>query len=362
MSSAAAERSQESEKFCGGHGAFTCALLSGLKGKADANANGLVELRELYDFIYRETKRLTDGLQNPSESGRYDNALPIAYVSGSARHPDVSGHLAALEAFQETTAFENGPAEASSKAEHWAEFLSRYPNHPDMAAQARARAAYWREEQKRMTETKRNWPKVSRLAKDDKLPVGSRLAAVRNFLASAPDQWPDRDEASSLATMLEKEAAQEMKKPVSSSGEREEPATSDRPSSPDPVPHVPEQHRFRVSGDVVIDPKTDLVWQRGQSKALNWSKAENYCQSLNVDAWSDWRVPDSKELKSLVEGEIHLNCYLPQEVFSGLCTWMWSKEESGFLSSTGIAVSAYTGNVGKRSKKHKCPVRCVRSE
>lgn len=80
-SSSAAERSQEGENFCGGHGAFTCAILTGLQGKADSNHNGLVELRELYDFTYRTVKTSTGGDQNPAIEGRYDNGLPLAYTS-----------------------------------------------------------------------------------------------------------------------------------------------------------------------------------------------------------------------------------------------------------------------------------------
>lgn len=79
-SSSAAERSREGEIFCGGHGAFTCALLTGLQGEADTNRNGLVEVRELYDFTYRTVKTSTDGYQNPAIDGNYDNGLPLAYV------------------------------------------------------------------------------------------------------------------------------------------------------------------------------------------------------------------------------------------------------------------------------------------
>lgn len=76
--SSAAERSQEGPQFCGGHGAFTCAILTGLKGAADSDGNGLVQMRELYDHTYREVKRLTTGYQNPEIQGRYDNGLPLA--------------------------------------------------------------------------------------------------------------------------------------------------------------------------------------------------------------------------------------------------------------------------------------------
>ena len=83
--SSAAERSQEGPGFCGGHGAFTCAILTGLKGAADTDGNGLVQLRELFDYTYREVKRLTTGYQNPEIQGRYDNGLPLAATGGKAK-------------------------------------------------------------------------------------------------------------------------------------------------------------------------------------------------------------------------------------------------------------------------------------
>ncbi len=83
--SSAAERSQEGPGFCGGHGAFTCAILTGLKGAADTDGNGLVQMRELYDYAYREVQRLTTGYQNPEIQGRYDNGLPLAATGGKAK-------------------------------------------------------------------------------------------------------------------------------------------------------------------------------------------------------------------------------------------------------------------------------------
>ena len=77
-SSSAAEQSQEGKQFCGGHGAFTCALLNGLKGGADFDRNGMVQIRELFDYTYREVKASTRGIQHPAIEGRYDNGLPLA--------------------------------------------------------------------------------------------------------------------------------------------------------------------------------------------------------------------------------------------------------------------------------------------
>ncbi len=77
MSSSAAERSQESDDFCGGHGAFSCALHDGLSGKANTNGNEYVELRELSDYVYKRVKVMSGGVQNPAIEGKFDNDLPL---------------------------------------------------------------------------------------------------------------------------------------------------------------------------------------------------------------------------------------------------------------------------------------------
>jgi uncharacterized caspase-like protein len=43
----------------GGHGAFTYALLEGLRGKADRNRNDSVEVRELADYVEEELPKFT---------------------------------------------------------------------------------------------------------------------------------------------------------------------------------------------------------------------------------------------------------------------------------------------------------------
>lgn len=98
-SSSAAERSQEDSKFCEGHGAFTCALLVGLQGAADTDGNGLVQIRELYDYTYREVTRLTAGQQHPAIEGRYDNGLPIASsgLSDGSGTPTAAGSSPMIE-------------------------------------------------------------------------------------------------------------------------------------------------------------------------------------------------------------------------------------------------------------------------
>jgi hypothetical protein len=70
--------------------------------------------------------------------------------------------------------------------------------------------------------------------------------------------------------------------------------------------------RYRVevsrAGEVVIDQATCLVWQKSGSEAeVNWTEAKSYIEALNgkhYAGYSDWRLPQMKELVSVLEPEI----------------------------------------------------------
>lgn len=67
-SSSGSEKSLEDARFGGGHGAFTAALLDGLRGAADktvGNRDGYNTLVEMVVFATSEVPRLTDGQQRP---------------------------------------------------------------------------------------------------------------------------------------------------------------------------------------------------------------------------------------------------------------------------------------------------------
>ncbi|MBX9853686.1 MAG: tetratricopeptide repeat protein [Cytophagaceae bacterium] len=76
--SSSSEYSYEDSKWGGGHGVFTHYLLKGMKGEADKDNNGLIEIRELYEYVYRQVSNDTNGQQHPELKGSFDNKLPIA--------------------------------------------------------------------------------------------------------------------------------------------------------------------------------------------------------------------------------------------------------------------------------------------
>lgn len=78
LSAAAAnESSLEGEQWGGGHGAFTHALLEGLRGSADQDGDGVVTFSEAAHFVERRVPVATDKRQHPQRAGRGDLVLGL---------------------------------------------------------------------------------------------------------------------------------------------------------------------------------------------------------------------------------------------------------------------------------------------
>lgn len=68
------------EKSDIGNGVFTYYLIKGLKGEADGNKDGVVSLREAYEYVYEKTKNETKGIQHPQLEGRVVGVFPMSFV------------------------------------------------------------------------------------------------------------------------------------------------------------------------------------------------------------------------------------------------------------------------------------------
>ncbi len=64
---------------------------------------------------------------------------------------------------------------------------------------------------------------------------------------------------------------------------------------------------FTRSNGIVTDNKTSLQWQDdysdngGSIKEATWIDAINYCENLSLGGYSDWRLPNIKELLSIAD-------------------------------------------------------------
>jgi Protein of unknown function (DUF1566) len=62
-------------------------------------------------------------------------------------------------------------------------------------------------------------------------------------------------------------------------------------------------NNFADNGDqTVTDNATGLTWQQADSgEGMIWEDALNYCETLDVAGHDDWRLPNAKELQSIVD-------------------------------------------------------------
>lgn len=52
----------------------------------------------------------------------------------------------------------------------------------------------------------------------------------------------------------------------------------------------------------ITDASTGLMWQQmDSSKGMNWKEALEYAQNLSLGGYDDWRLPNAKELQSIVD-------------------------------------------------------------
>jgi len=59
---------------------------------------------------------------------------------------------------------------------------------------------------------------------------------------------------------------------------------------------------FTKVSNVVTDSKTGLVWQDDAvGSQMSWQSALDYCETLSLDNYENWRLPNVNELKSIVE-------------------------------------------------------------
>ncbi|MBI5142804.1 MAG: DUF1566 domain-containing protein [Nitrospirae bacterium] len=111
----------------------------------------------------------------------------------------------------------------------------------------------------------------------------------------------------------------------------------------------------------VSDHAASLVWQQqDDGTPRTWEGAIRYCGELSLDGNIDWRLPNVKELKSIVDytkrfPSIDITAF-PVTHGSGY----WSSTSSAYNSSNAWLVDFSHGDVGNDDKTGSNYVRCVR--
>lgn len=111
-----------------------------------------------------------------------------------------------------------------------------------------------------------------------------------------------------------------------------------------------------------FDMLTGLTWIRGVAEAeLNQNDAQSYCESLEASGFGDWRLPLTRELKSLVDYSL-VSPSSNRDVFNDFSadTALWSDTSEFGDDSSGYVMTFAEGQVEARPKDDAYQVLCVR--
>lgn len=140
------------------------------------------------------------------------------------------------------------------------------------------------------------------------------------------------------------------------------------PSNPDSV-YIPE------ADGTVIDKRTKLMWKvcaegqawisgtcSGSAVALDWSEALQTAEQSDYAGYLDWRVPNIKELQSLVE-RCRTDPAINESFFFNTPTTItfWSSSPTKIWTNWVWAISFHDGNTLRNGVASDHMIRLVRS-
>jgi len=121
-------------------------------------------------------------------------------------------------------------------------------------------------------------------------------------------------------------------------------------------------HHFADNGNgTITDLDTGLTWQQAETgSALNWEAALQYAEALSLGGYSDWRLPNIKELQS-INDDSRANPSLDTTYFVGAnSSRRWSSTTVVNLTNRAWYVDFQLGLAGYEDKLTNYFVRCVR--
>lgn len=118
----------------------------------------------------------------------------------------------------------------------------------------------------------------------------------------------------------------------------------------------------------VSDTSTGLMWQQGEGGSQTWESALGYCEGSSLGTYSDWRLPNVKELASLLDWAT-FNPSIDPLFSSAYSAPYWTSTTATGFSSEAWWVSFMQGMVyqgasignGYGDKPGNNYVRCVRA-
>ncbi len=124
---------------------------------------------------------------------------------------------------------------------------------------------------------------------------------------------------------------------------------------------------FSKNGDIVTDSKTGLQWQDNNDTngtLRTWQESIDYCEALNSNSHSDWRLPNINELKTIIDRSKILPAIVNEFEYvktNNIAYPLWSSSTVKGRENHAWAVRFGNGLVGEDGKDGSFYVRCVRN-
>lgn len=119
---------------------------------------------------------------------------------------------------------------------------------------------------------------------------------------------------------------------------------------------------FFKSENIVVDINKNLMWQDDEDVKIfksNWSQAKEYCRSLTLNGYTDWKLPTIKELQTIVDISNKKPAINEQFKFCQTTSY-WSNNQDIKDKNYAWYVGFETGATFIGSKDYDCYVRCIR--
>jgi hypothetical protein len=119
--------------------------------------------------------------------------------------------------------------------------------------------------------------------------------------------------------------------------------------------------RYTVMAETVLDTETDLLWQRAVPASFyTWSGALAYCEGLSLGGFSDWRLPNIKELQTLVDDREYSPAIDTTAFPATPLSYFWSSSPFANNATSAWVVWADDGHTYTWTMTNVNRVRCVR--